>query len=173
MAIEYTPIVVPMNVSVSTESKAMSVSTSEEHVGMNVASIIEVIRDYNRLMNKPSINGVELFGDKTAYDLGLAYRIKYGTKEYWAENLSYIPLEGELIVITNYDTIDGVDIPAIKVGDGLAYAADLPCVGEYDMDRILDHIQDTVVHITEDERAFWNNKVRCYLDGDTIVFTIH
>lgn len=173
MAIEYTPIVVPMSVSVSTEHKAMSVSASEEHVNMNVAQIIEVIRDYNRLVNKPMINGFELFGNKTAYDLGLAYRIKYGTKEYWAEHLDYIPMEGELIVYTNYDTKDGVDIPAIKVGDGLAYAADLPCVGDYDRDALLDHIQDTVVHITEDERAFWNNKVRCYLDDETIVFTIH
>ena len=127
--------------------------------------------DYLMLFNKPSINGVKLIGDQNADDLGLAYRIKHGTKSYWREHLDFIPRSGEIVIYDDYTTINGIDIPAIKVGDGLAYAADLPFVSDDIRDRLLRHIQDMVAHVTEEERSSWNNKVRCYLDGETIVFT--
>lgn len=157
---QYTPHIVPMTVSVS-----------DQTVHMSTALTIEAIKNYERLTNKPSINGVELFGDKTAYELGLAYKIKYDTVEGWSNNRDYVPLEGELIVYTDYTTQDGVVIPAIKVGDGLAYAVDLPFVGDDMRDAYAAHITDTVAHITADERQFWNNKVRCYINGDKLVFT--
>lgn len=159
----YTPIVVPMTVSSSDETVGMSVSSTEETVGMTPSSIINVVANYERLTNKPRINGVELLGDKSAYELGLAYKIKYDTSEGWANNVSYVPMEGELIIYT--------DIPAIKVGDGMAYAVDLPFVTDDMRDEFLAHMQDTVIHITQDEREFWNNKVRCYVNYDSLVFT--
>ena len=169
---EYTPIIVPMSVSLSDQTVNMaSVSNTNEQVSMSTSLTIEAIKNYERLTNKPQINGVELFGDKSAYELGLAYKIKYDTVDGWAHNLDYIPLEGELIIYTDYGNINGVNIPAIKVGDGLAYAADLPFVGDDMRDIYLAHINDTVAHITADEREFWNNKVRCYINGDKLVFT--
>lgn len=168
------PTVVPVMVSPSNHLvNITSVSSNNPQVGMaaSLSLSVETIKNYERLTNKPKINGVELFGDKTAYELGLAYKIKYDTVEGWASNIDYVPIEGELIIYTNYSVKDGVNIPAIKVGDGLAYAVDLPFVGDDIRDAFLAHINDTVVHITADERAFWNNKVRCYLNGDTIVFT--
>lgn len=40
--------------------------------GLNVPKVITVIdKDYNSLINKPKINGVELIGDKSFPDLGL------------------------------------------------------------------------------------------------------
>lgn len=129
--------------------------------------------DYLMLLNKPRVNGVELIGDKSADDLGLAYRIKYGTRAYWGEDLDFIPKQGEIIIYTDYDTVNGVKIPAIKIGDGMAYAVDLPFVSDDIRDRLIRHITDMTAHITEEERSSWNNKVRCYLDGDVIVFTTH
>lgn len=171
---KYTPLVVPMNLS-STENtvNVSSISASEATLGTSLTSsmVITSIKNYEMLTNKPKINGVELFGDKTAYELGLAYKIKYDTVEGWSNNREYIPLKGELIIYTDYDKQDGVEYPAIKVGDGLAYAVDLPFVGDETRDLYLTHINDTVVHITQDEREFWNNKVRCYINYDTIVFT--
>jgi hypothetical protein len=40
-------------------------------------------------------------------------------------------------------------------------------------DEILyNHINDIVAHITAEERAFWNNKVRCYIADETnLTFT--
>ena len=169
---EYTPLIVPMTVSVSDQTVDMSsVSVSNQQVDMSTSLTIEAIKNYERLINKPKINGVELFGDKSAYDLNLAYKIKYDTTEGWANNIDYIPLEGELIIYTDYETRDGVNIPAIKVGDGMAYAADLPFVNDNARDEFLDHIKNDVIHITQDERAFWNNKVRCYYSNESVVFT--
>lgn len=171
--VKLTPTIVPMTVSSSDQVvDVMSVSASVTKVGMTTTLAMGGgTNNYERLTNKPSINGIELFGDKTADELGLAYKIKYDTVEGWANNTSYIPSEGELIVYTNYSTKDGVNIPAIKVGDGLAYAVDLPFVGDETRDLYLAHINDTAAHITQDEREFWNNKVRCYINYDTIVFT--
>lgn len=163
MAIEYTPLVVPMSVSASTETISMATS-----------SLIETVKNYERLDNKPSINGVTLIGNKTSEELNLANRIRYDTVEGWASDLSYIPAEGEIIIYTNYSVVDGVNIPAIKVGDGLAYAVDLPFVSDGIRDELLEHISNSNIHITEEERLFWNNKVRCFMDDDdTVVFTTH
>lgn len=169
---EYTPLIVPMTVSLSEQTVNMSsVSSTNQPVNMSTSLTIEAIKNYERLTNKPRINGVELFGDKTAYDLGLAYKIKYDTVEGWGNTLDYIPLEGELIIYTDYANINGVNIPAIKVGDGLAFAVDLPFVGDDMRNLLIAHINDTVAHITADEREFWNNKVRCYINGEKLVFT--
>lgn len=167
-----TPTIVPMTVSSSNQVvDTMSVSTSVHQIGMSTALTMSGSSNYEKLTNKPSINGVELFGDKTAAELGLAYRIRYDTTEGWTNNISYVPSEGELIIYTDYSVKDGVNIPAIKVGDGLAYAVDLPFVGDDLRDIYLEHINNSIIHISADERDFWNNKVRCYLNYDTIVFT--
>jgi hypothetical protein len=53
------------------------------------------------------------------------------------------------------------------VGDGQTLLKDLPFT---DM-VYYDHISDPIVHITQEEREFWNNKVSCSIDGETIKFT--
>ena len=60
MSITPNPIVVPLEVTADTEQ-----------VDMDVGGNIVVSNDYNRLTNKPSINGVELVGNKTSEDLGI------------------------------------------------------------------------------------------------------
>lgn len=65
---------------------------------------------------------------------------------------------------------DGKNIPGIKIGDGRAFLIDAPFLD----DIYMQHINDTTIHITNDERLFWNNKVRCYLsdsNNEQIVFT--
>ena len=160
---EYQPMIVPM-----------TVSTDNETVDMSVSMVTEMVRDYNRLINKPQINNVELVGNKTSEELGLADRIKYGTKEFWNDNREYIPAEGELIVVTDNAVVDGVNVPAIKVGDGLAYVVDLPFVNDDVRDSFLEHINNRQIHVNTGERSFWNNKVRCYYgNNETLVFTVN
>lgn len=62
-------------------------------------------------------------------------------------------------------------IPGAKIGDGTSYLIDLPFVDEL----MMEHINNNIIHITSEERKFWNEKVRCYIDtGDNtnLVFTI-
>ena len=77
-----------------------------------------VLRDYNQLYNKPSIEGVILIGDKVLEDFGIT-RVLYNTKEGWNEETTLVGEEHTLYVYTDYDTdSDGNNIAGIKLGDG-------------------------------------------------------
>lgn len=140
--------------------------------------------DYNALINKPSINNIELSGNKSLSDLGIqsaievtstdngkvltaAYSGGMGTFSWmdssggncdiiakttaqWNADPTLISKLNTLYVYTDYETQDGVDIPALKVGDGLAYLIDLPFTYTGD--------------VTPEQLAFWNNKVTAYMD---------
>ena len=102
-------------------------------------------------------------------------RILSDTVVGWNAKASLISEKNVIYVYTDY--IKEIDehgeeyfIPGLKIGDGKAYLIDLPFTDEY----MIKHIQNTVVHITQAEREFWNNKVSVYLDADdqeNIVFT--
>lgn len=148
-------------------------SLSKPSISKNLSQNILVNKDYNNLINKPSINGHELIGDKTAADLDL---VDIGTTEHWNSQLSFIPKAGEIVIYSDYATeiVDGktVDIPAFKVGDGMSYCVDLPFVGDSIANELAEHINDQIRHITNDERGSWNDKVRCYINDENLVFTI-
>ena len=92
---------------------------------------------------------------------------KRDTCANWAAALGMIPLQGEIIVYTDYKTmekeIDGeirtVYIPGIKIGDGMAYVQDLPFIDEDLRDKIMMHIDNPNIHVTLQEKIFWNNKL--------------
>lgn len=93
------------------------------------------------------------------------------TSAEWAALTSYIPKKGEICVWSDYRVVDGVKYAGIKVGDGLAYAVDLPFVGGEYADLLTEHIEDTVVHITAAERLFWNNKVSAEYGNETLILS--
>ena len=91
-------------------------------------------------------------------------RTKTDTTANWQSQRTFVPLRGEIIIYSDYDSKtdslgNRVFIPAIKIGDGSTYGIDLPFVGEDLKDRILDHISDTRIHVTELEKQFWDNKL--------------
>ena len=109
-------------------------------------------------------------------------KIYYGTKAEWASKPSLVSEYQSIYIYTDGKQVEdnnGVmhDIPTLKIGDGKAYVVDLPFTGACtdDLDKTVDeHINDLILHVTQAERDFWNNKVRCYIaerDGEQIVFT--
>ncbi len=95
------------------------------------------------------------------------------TTENWNLQRDFIGKRNHIYVYSDYTVIDGIFHPAIKIGDGSTYLIDLPFVVGDNTD-IRRHIQNTTIHITEDERLFWNDKVTCFLsngDSETVVFT--
>lgn len=126
--------------------------------------------DYNHLKNKPSIEGVTLIGDKLLSDFGITY-IYQETTEYWNSKPSLKSKKGAIYIYTDYQQDDdGKNIPGCKLGDGKAYLIDMPFCDE----NYRDHIMNDVIHITEEERAKWNNKVSCHmdtLDNELLIFT--
>lgn len=121
-------------------------------------------RNYNNLGNKPQINGVTLAGSRTAAEL---YIVSENTAEGWAAEPAYLPKAGEICLYT--------DTGRIKIGDGTVAIADLPYIGQEDYDAImaalLQHTQDASAHVTAAEKAFWNAKLNCDIDGETLIFT--
>lgn len=130
-------------------------------------------RDYNLLHNKPSIEGVELKGNKTLEDLGIE-RFRYGTTEYWNTYPSLISDKGTIYVYVNHHEIDGEYVPGFKVGDGTSYLIDMPFTDSYMDENLNEHINDEIRHITQEEREKWNNKVSVSIsaiDEENLVFT--
>lgn len=83
--------------------------------------------------------------------------------EYWGRQQSQ---KGIFYIYTDAATVDGTEIPGIKIGDGLAYVCDLPFITDYLSQVLLNHINDRVAHITQGERQFWNNKVTSYINKE-------
>lgn len=87
-------------------------------------------------------------------------RLKSDTTANWYRNPSFIPLEGEVLIYTDYETnSDGDYIPGVKIGDGQSYGVDLPFVGDDIRAEILAHTSNTTIHTTAEEKLFWNNKL--------------
>ena len=137
--------------------------------GIQVASLKEVIgsHNYNLLFNKPSINGVTLIGDMSLAVFNIP-SIKIDTTANWATRVDYIPPEGEIIVYSDkfLDSGGQIPIPAVKIGDGLAFVVDLPFLSDETRDILAEHIYNRTVHITQEERDAWNEKVSC--DTETL-----
>ena len=85
----------------------------------------------------------------------------------WNAARGFVPLAGEVIVYNDYKLIskeiDGVvqnvNLPGVKIGDGQTYVQDLPFLDEDLRNRIMDHINNQNIHVTLQEKIFWNNKL--------------
>ena len=64
---------------------------------------------------------------------------------------------GEVIVYTDYKNKivnnNTVYIPGIKIGNGIDTVQNLPFLGEIEAASLLEHIQNTDIHITSAERT--------------------
>lgn len=99
------------------------------------------------------------------------------TTENWNKKASLISELNTVYVYVDHQTKTDEEgkeiwIPGIKIGDGKAYLIDLPFSDEL----MIAHINDLGIHVTSEEKEFWNNKVRTYMDtveGEQLVFTTH
>ena len=93
------------------------------------------------------------------------------TKQEWQLQGREISQRGVFYIYTNNEIIEDennqqIQVPGIKIGDGLAYICDLPFITDYLSQVLLNHINDRVAHITQGERQFWNNKVTSYINKE-------
>ena len=118
-------------------------------------------------------------------------QIKHDTTANWNNAVGFIPLAGEIIVYDDYEiktyTVEEYGetvtktalIPNIKIGTGNAYVQDLAFVDEKTKDILMEHINNQNVHVTLQEKLFWNNKVNIddayaqiyqELEDETLIF---
>lgn len=97
-------------------------------------------------------------------------RIEFGTQAYWNSQPRLIGVENTIYVYTDCIRYDGYNLARVKIGDGSSYLIDMAFVDA----PYYNHIHDGTIHVTPEEKAFWNDKVTCYIsltDEETIVFT--
>lgn len=115
------------------------------------------------------------------YDMLSALGIRFGTTQYWNSQAGYIPPAGTIIIYTDYKSIteDGVtkDVPGIKVGTGNSYVQDLTFTDESTSAELYAHIQNAGVHVTPEDKEFWNNKLNVTdfqeVSDETLIFHRH
>lgn len=114
-------------------------------------------------------------------------QLKRDTTENWNNATGFIPLQGEIIIYTDYSSyekeVNGqtetILIPNIKIGTGNSYVQDLPFVDKETRDMLMEHISNLDIHTTLSEKLFWNNKVNIddayaqvyqELEDETLIF---
>ena len=102
-------------------------------------------------------------------------KVQFGTSEQWAEQPTFVPNDGEFIIYTDRNIIDGVLYPGIKIGDGFSYISELPFVGDDIVQEILalinSHINNSDIHVTTANKQFWDNKLNFTVTGELLEFT--
>ncbi len=92
-------------------------------------------------------------------------------KADWDADRDMISQKDVLYIYSDYKLIDQdgkqIYMPGIKVGDGTSYLIDLPFANQNKNneieDLLLDHINNKIVHISAEQRDFWNNKLNLSL----------
>lgn len=99
--------------------------------------------------------------------------VLYASTATWNSQPQLVSARGYIYIYSDYRQDEhGQNVAAMKVGDGSAYLIDMP----FTDDLLYAHVADNVRHITQEEREFWNNKVRCYIDPlneHRLIFTTH
>lgn len=75
-----------------------------------------------------------------------------------------------IYVYSDYKQTPTGYIPGFKLGDGMAYIVDLP----FSAQDLYEHINNMDIHVTPEEKEFWNSKVRCFMSAvvdDQLIFT--
>ena len=97
----------------------------------------------------------------TIYVVSGDCKVLYASTATWNSQPQLVSARGYIYIYADYrQNQQGQNIAAMKVGDGSAYLIDMP----FTDDLLYAHIADNIRHITQEEREFWNNKVRCYID---------
>lgn len=109
-----------------------------------------------------------------AMESGGYARAMINTTEYWEQKPTYVPNKGIIVIYSDYatTTLDGetVNVPGMKIGDGSAYLVDLPFVGDNVRSILEEHIHNTIIHVTQDEKDFWNAKLNCEYQAEQLKF---
>lgn len=105
--------------------------------------------------------------------------VYYDTEENWNADRTIIAERRAIYVYSNHSYVeDGqgnrYPVPAIKIGDGTSYLISMPFINDKLELELANHINNHIIHITQEEREFWNNKVTCYKtdqDNELLIFT--
>ena len=97
----------------------------------------------------------------TIYVVSGDCKVLYASTATWNSQPQLVSARGYLYIYSDHKQNEhGQNIAGMKVGDGSAYLIDMP----FTDDLFYSHIENGEIHITPEEREFWNNKIRCFID---------
>lgn len=125
-------------------------------------------------------DGVAYLWGKIKHNLNDKMTYYSRTKSDWDSDRTLISEKDVLYIYSDYKVIqkDGqkIHLPGLKIGDGLSYLIDLPFANTQNeaevqqlQNLILDHINNKTIHVTQEEKIFWNNKLNLFLQGENLV----
>lgn len=90
-------------------------------------------------------------------------KVHYGSTNYWNSQPEFVGLAGHVYIYSDHKTDSlGNNLAAIKVGDGRSFLISLPFI-----DKLYEqHIENGVIHISEQERQNWNSKANVSIDSE-------
>lgn len=107
-------------------------------------------------------NVPEISAEIQSFAIRLNDNLLVATTEEWNSHRELIAQKNVVYVYSDHETNEeGQAVPGFKVGDGLAYLIDLP----FNDDLAIRHIYNTGIHVTPEEKEFWNNKVTAYINA--------
>ena len=98
-----------------------------------------------------------------------------GTTAYFEGVKTTVPPRGQLVIFSDLRSIgitksDGskstITSAGIKVGDGIKTIEQLPFIDWF----YWDHLNDANIHVTAEEKTFWNNKISCEVNDEILKF---
>lgn len=138
--------------SVDTQFSSNDIRTSIDPIGSDTAVEIDFSSD--------SKFTAEFLG----YVGGGECKVVYATTAYWNAHRDTKTKRGYIYIYSDWKVDEqGRYISGLKIGDGNNFLQNLP----FTDGMLMDHIYDTIVHVTAEERAFWNNKTSASYDKDT------
>ena len=112
---------------------------------------------------------LELEGLKK-YDVLLKQHIPIiGTTAYFEGVKTTVPPRGQLVIFSDLrkrTNSEGTTITSagIKVGDGIKTIEQLPFIDWF----YWNHINDKNIHVTAEQKKFWDNKITCEVIDETL-----
>lgn len=100
-------------------------------------------------------------------------------KSEWDSEINFISQKNVLYIYEDYKIIykddEQIFLPGLKVGDGKTYLIDLPFIGgnnDQFESKLLDHINNNIIHVSLEEKNFWNNKLNYseIVDKENLIF---
>lgn len=104
----------------------------------------------------------------------IVHNVYSDTTANWNSKITYVPEDGDIIIYIDKSTIEEngttKNVPGIKIGDGNAYCVDLPFVADDIAKDLYDHIDNASIHVSSQDRSFWDNKLNLNLNGEILEF---
>ena len=107
-------------------------------------------------------------------------KLYYDSMANWNAQSTMIAEKKAIYVYKDYIVHSNEDgnqtfVPGMKIGDGTSYLIDMPFIGSSysDIDNAInEHINNTQIHLSENDRNKLDNTVEASVIGDTLTFSI-